>query len=40
MEFRRIAAFLYRRIQKYDLSINLSKLDEVYRDAVETAQES
>jgi clathrin heavy chain len=25
MEFRRIAAFLYRRIQKYDLSINLSK---------------
>lgn len=27
IEFRRVAAYLYRRIQKYDLSINLSKQD-------------
>jgi clathrin heavy chain len=40
MEFRRIAAYLYRRNQKYELSINLSKQDHVYRDAIETAQES
>ena len=31
VEFRRIAAYLYRKIGKYDLSINLSKLDKVYR---------
>jgi clathrin heavy chain len=40
LEFRRIAAYLYRRIGKYDLSMNLSKNDEMYRDAIETAQES
>ncbi|CAD8066740.1 unnamed protein product [Paramecium sonneborni] len=40
VEFRRIAAYLYRKIQKYDLSMNLSKQDQMYRDAVETAQES
>lgn len=31
IEFRRVAAYLYRKIGKYDLSINLSKLDKVYR---------
>ncbi|CAK75677.1 unnamed protein product (macronuclear) [Paramecium tetraurelia] len=40
VEFRRIAAYLYRKIQKYDLSMNLSKQDQMYRDSVETAQES
>jgi len=40
IEFRRIAAYLYRKIEKYDQSIKLSLLDEVYRDAIETAQES
>jgi len=40
LEFRRIAAFLYRRSGRYEQSINLSKNDEMYRDAIETAQES
>lgn len=31
IEFRRVAAYLYRKIGKYDLSINLSKMDKVYR---------
>lgn len=39
-EFRRIAAFLYRRHKQYEFSIRLSKLDFEYRDCVETAQES
>jgi clathrin heavy chain len=40
LEFRRIAAFLYRKNGKYEQSINLSKKDEMYRDAIETAQEA
>lgn len=40
LEFRRIASYLYRRQGKYEFSIALSKQDEQYRDAVETAQES
>ncbi len=40
VEFRRIAAYLYRKIGKYDKSINLSKQDKVYRDCIETAKES
>lgn len=40
LEFRRISAYLYRRIQKYEFSIALSKQDIIYRDAIETAQES
>lgn len=31
IEFRRVAAYLYRKIGKYDLSINLSKNDKVYK---------
>jgi len=40
IEGRRIAAYLYRKGGKYDLSIKLSKNDEMYRDCVETACES
>ena len=40
LEFRRIAALLYRKNGKYEQSINLSKKDEIYRDAIETAQEA
>lgn len=40
LEFRRIACYLYRKLEKYELSINLSKKDEIFRDAVETGQES
>lgn len=39
-EFRRIAAYLYRRHKQYEFSIKLSKQDLEYRDCVETAQES
>ena len=31
VEFRRVAAYLYRRTGKYDKSIVLSKKDEMYR---------
>lgn len=40
LEFRRIAAYLYRKNGKFEQSINLSKKDEMYRDAIETAQEA
>lgn len=40
LEFRRIAAYLYRKNGKFEQSINLSKKDEIYRDAIETAQEA
>lgn len=40
LEFRRIAALLYRKNGKFEQSINLSKKDEIYRDAIETAQEA
>ena len=31
LEFRRISAYLYRKNQKYEQSINLSKQDEQFR---------
>ena len=40
LEFRRIAALLYRKNGKFEQSINLSKKDEIYKDAIETAQEA
>jgi clathrin heavy chain len=40
MEMRRIAAFLYRRNQRYAQSLALSKQDEIYKDAMETARDS
>lgn len=40
VEFRRIAAYLYRRNQKYQQSIQISRNDKQYRDVIDTAQES
>lgn len=40
LEIRRISAYLFRRNQKYAQSIEISKEDEQYRDAIETARES
>lgn len=34
---RRIGAFLYRRAKQYEFSIDLSKKDGEFRDAIETA---
>lgn len=39
-EFRRISALIYRKNKKFQESINASKGDKQYRDAIETAQES
>lgn len=35
-----MAAYLYRKTQKYEFSIEISKKDEQYRDCIETAKES
>lgn len=40
LEFRRIAAHLYKRNKKFKLSLGLSKKDYLYKDAMETAAES
>lgn len=40
LEFRRIAALLYKKNSKWDQSIQLSKQDKLYKDAAETAAES
>jgi len=40
LEFRRIAARLFRLNKKFDESILLSKKDKLYKDAIETAAES
>jgi len=40
LEFRRISAYLYRKNQKYGQSIQLSKQDEQFKDAIDTAFES
>jgi len=40
VEFRRIAALIYQRIGKYSESIALSKTDELWDDAIETASVS
>ena len=40
LECRRIAALLYRKNKKYNKSINLSKKDDLYQDAMETVAES
>jgi len=37
IEFRRIAAYLYRKVARFDKSIEISKKDKMYRDVVETA---
>lgn len=40
LECRRIAALLYRKNKKYNKSIDLSKKDDLYQDAMETVAES
>eukprot|EP00742_Colponemidia_sp_Colp-10_P000714 GILJ01000776.1.p1 GENE.GILJ01000776.1~~GILJ01000776.1.p1 ORF type:complete len:1719 (+),score=373.80 GILJ01000776.1:96-5252(+) len=40
LEFRRIAALLYKGNKRFEQSIELSKKDKLYKDAMETAQES
>lgn len=39
-QFRRISSLIYRKNKKYQESIELSKRDKSYRDAIESAQES
>lgn len=40
LEFRRVAASLYKAKKQYAASISLSKKDKLYRDAMDTAAES
>lgn len=40
LEFKRIAAGLYRQNKRWKQSIDLSKADNLYKDAMETAAES
>jgi hypothetical protein len=40
LEFKRIAATLYRNNKRWKQSIELSKADNLYKDAMETAAES
>lgn len=40
LEFRRIAAYLYKQNKRWKQSVQLSKEDKMYKDAIETAAES
>lgn len=40
LEFRRIAAELYKRNRNFEKSVELSKKDQVFRDAIDTVAES
>merc|ERR1719460_2404257 len=40
VEMRRISALVYKKNKRYKQSIDLSKLDKMYRDAMETARDS
>jgi clathrin heavy chain len=40
LEFRRIAAYLYKKNKRYSQSVRLSKEDKMYKDAIDTAAES
>jgi len=40
LEFRRISAYLFKLNKRFDKSIELSKLDSLWQDAMETAAES
>jgi len=40
LELRRVAAFLYKKNQRWAQSMELSKKDKLYKDAIETAAES
>lgn len=40
LEFRRIAAYLYKKNKRWSQSVTLSKADKMYKDAIDTAAES
>jgi len=40
LEFRRIAAYLYKKNNRWGQSVELSKRDKLYKDALQTATES
>jgi len=40
LEFRRIAAYIYRSNARWSQSVELSKSDKLYKDAIQTAAES
>ena len=40
LEFRRIAAYVYKKNKRYSQSIALSKQDKMYKDAIDTAADS
>jgi len=40
LEFRRIAAYLYKKNKRWSQSVELSKKDRLYKDALQTAAES
>jgi clathrin heavy chain len=40
LEFRRIASYLYRRASRWTEAIDLSKIDKLYGDCIETASQS
>jgi len=40
IEMRRISALVYKKNKRYKQSIDLSKMDKMYKDAMETANES
>merc|ERR1719272_1677035 len=40
VEMRRLCAMVYKKNKRYKQSIELSKLDKMYKDAMETARES
>jgi clathrin heavy chain len=40
LEFRRIAAYLYKKNKRWAQSVQLSKEDRMYKDAIDTAAES
>merc|ERR1712007_182835 len=40
MEMRRISALVYKKNKRYKQSMELSKIDKMYKDAMETARDS
>ena len=40
LEFRRVAAYLFKKNKRYAESIELSKGDKMFKDAIDTAAES
>ncbi|KAJ8613811.1 hypothetical protein CTAYLR_004926 [Chrysophaeum taylorii] len=40
LEFRRVAAFIYKKNKRYHKSVALSKADKMYKDSIETVAEA